>query len=186
MSFFGAVSQRSTVLAPMRPWGVAVMLVVVARTTVACGGAGAQQAEKGQRITAESDVVAASPAASGAREVDPHRAPAPLEVPRPVLDRVIADGPGALLARVPLEPVFDKSRRFVGFRILELFDGQPAVTRFGIRPGDIFVGITGQRIVTPDSLMIAFDKLRDADALEIRVLRGAEVKDFRFPIVDAP
>ncbi len=134
---------------------------------------------------ASDDAHRGTPQGSGAREVDPRARPSPLEIQRSTLDRVIAAGPGALLARVPVEPTFDSKRRFVGFRIIEIFEGSPAVARYGIRRGDVLIGINDQRIVTPDSLMAAFERLRGADILAIRVLRDGNAVDFAFPIVPA-
>lgn len=103
-------------------------------------------------------------------------------VPRAALDRVLAAGPGRFLADVPLEPVLGPGRRFEGFRIVELFQGDARVQRFGIRPGDVVHAVNGQRIVTPGDLMKVFDRLRGADALEVTLQRDGTVRTVRLPI----
>jgi type II secretory pathway component PulC len=125
-----------------------------------------------------------SVASSGARPAS-ETAPQPLVVPRAQLDRVLQRGPGYLLADVPLEPVLDDKRQLLGWRIVTLWNDDPRVLRFGVRPGDVLVAAQGVRIVTPGDLLVVFDKLKRADAVEVEVQRGAQRRLFRWPIAPA-
>lgn len=126
---------------------------------------------------------AAEPRPSGAVVYQPEvSAPPDGSLDRAVLDRVLAAGPGWLLQQVPLEPTFAGKHKFSGFRIAAVFHNDPRALRFGVLPGDILQAVNGQKIVTPGDLLLAFERLRSANELEVSVTRGGEVRTFRQPI----
>lgn len=151
-----------------------------------CGGAAAEQVDDDRPRRAE---VAADPGAaeqprrSGARADAPSQGP--LVIPRPLLDRTLAAGPGALLAQVPLQPERGEDKKFAGFRIVSLFGDTPQVLRYGVLPGDLLVSCQGQRIVTPGDLLTVFQRLRGSDVVEVQVRRAGELKVLRWPVVPA-
>lgn len=120
---------------------------------------------------------------SGAREQEPTNGP--LVIPRAVLDRTIAAGPGAFLAQVPLQPERGADKKFQGFRIVSLYGDSPRVLRYGVLPGDLLVSCQGQRIVTPGDLLTVFQRLRGSDVVEVQVKRAGELKVLRWPVVPA-
>lgn len=122
------------------------------------------------------------PKGSGAR-AEPQVA-GPLVIPRPVLDRLVAAGPGALLAQLVLEPERGADKKFLGFRIVSLFGDTPEVLRYGVRPGDLLLSSQGQRIVTPGDLLTVFQRLRGARSVEVQVRRARETLVLQWPVVE--
>lgn len=123
------------------------------------------------------------PRGSGAR-AEP-ALPGPLTIPRPALDRVVAAGPGALLAQVVLQPERGSDNKFIGFRIVSLFGDTPEVLRYGVRPGDLLLSSQGQRIVTPGDLLTVFQRLRGARSVEVQVRRAGATVVLQWPVVEA-
>lgn len=107
----------------------------------------------------------------------------PLAVSRAQLDRVLTAGPGRLLQQVPVEPSFAPGHKFVGFRLLSLWQDDPQVARFGVQAGDVLVSVNGVRIVRPDDLLAVFTKLKTAVVLQVQVFRGGNLLTFECPIV---
>lgn len=186
---------------PADAWAVgpcpstASWVLAIASLMFGCGAAQHQQPETRGGAT--------SPQASGARDVPVD--PAPVQpsatatregatnagVPagslaRSEVDRALARGPGWLLNQLPLEPVVAAGRRFLGFRLMQVFDDSPRAHSYGIRPGDIVQSINGIRLIRPEDLMRIVEKLRKANAIEARILRDGEPRTHRIPIVDDP
>ncbi len=154
----------------------------------ACGGKAAQPRPTEPAATDEAaeDEAAVQPRASGATAYVPPRTQVPEgAIDRAMLERVLAAGPGWLLAEVPLQPTFLAKHKFNGFKLLSVFRNDPKVLRFGILPGDIVRAVNGQKIVTPSDLLAVFQRLKTADSLEIAVQRDGVDRQFRFPIVPA-
>lgn len=105
-------------------------------------------------------------------------------VRRRFVDAVVAAGPGRLLQLVPLAPVFNKRRRFAGFKIVRIHDNSARVLRYGVRPGDVLVSVNGQRILKPDHMLKLFKLVKNASELHIRVRRDGQPVQVRIPIVD--
>lgn len=122
-----------------------------------------------------------------AHPVVPTAVPAAPSLRRADLDRVLDQGPGALLQQVPLEPHFSavQPRRFVGFRIARVFDNSPEVLRFGVLPGDQLRAINGQAVTTPDQLMAVFNRLRNATEVQISLTRDGRPVEVRWPVLPA-
>lgn len=143
----------------------------------------APQKQRAQRTGSGARSDDGEPKGSGAR-AEPTVA-GPLVIPRPVLDRVIAAGPGALLAQVVLQPERGADKKFMGFRIVSLFGDTPEVLRYGVRPGDLLLSSQGQRIVTPGDMLTVFQRLRGAQSVEVQVRRAGETLILQWPVVDA-
>lgn len=173
----------------------ALCALVIASLLLGCGAAQHEQTATGG--------TAISPHASGARDVPVD--PAPVRpaaavspegatnkgVPvgslgRGEVDQALTRGPGWLLNQLPLEPVVAAGRRFLGFRLMQVFDDSPRAHSYGIRPGDIVQSVNGIRLIRPEDLMRIVQKLRKADAIEARILRDGEPRKVRIPIVDDP
>ncbi len=109
----------------------------------------------------------------------------PLAIERRDLDRLLQAGPGALLQVIPLQPVIapPPKRRFLGFRIVQIYDNSPRVLRYGVRPGDLLHKVNGQRVARPEDLMEVFRLLRNAIEVHVEVKRDGKVLNFTFPIV---
>ncbi len=122
---------------------------------------------------------------SGAQRVDPKADPwaGALVIARPRLDKVLAAGPGWLLGQVPIEPVREGGKKFVGYRIVSLFGDDPQVLRYGVLPGDRLVSVQGQKILVPTDLLQVFQKLRSDRTLQVKVVRAGQEKTFSWPIL---
>ncbi|MBM4342293.1 MAG: hypothetical protein FJ100_02825 [Deltaproteobacteria bacterium] len=121
----------------------------------------------------------------GARRVDPRADPwaGALVIPRPRLDRVLAAGPGWLLGQVPLEPLRDGNKKFLGYRIVSLFGDDPQVLRYGVLPGDRLVSVQGHKIVVPTDLLQVFQKLKTDRVLQVKVVRAGQERSFAWPVL---
>ncbi len=93
-------------------------------------------------------------------------------------------GPAWLLGQVPLEPVISTGRRFLGFRLVAIFDGGPRVRASGIAVNDVLQRVNGQPLRTPDDLVRILEALQRAPAMELQVLRDGAVRRIRLPIVE--
>ncbi len=127
---------------------------------------------------------AAEPTPTGAA-VAPKVLPAGTLARRDV-EAAIARGPGWLLNQLPLEPVVAAGRRFLGFRLMAIFDDSPRAHSFGVRPGDIVQTVNGVRLIRPEDLMRILTAVRGADAIVVRLLHDGEPKTVRIPIADDP
>lgn len=155
-------------------------------TLFSCAGS-SRTSERVRAVPAEENTkVGASFRASGARRASPRRKrrSSPRGIWRKDIDRILDAGPGALLARVPLQPIFGKGRQFSGFSIVSVFENRPEALRYGAQPGDVVVSINGQRILTPADLLEVFRLLRNATRLEIDLLRSSRPVKIRVPILD--
>jgi hypothetical protein len=155
-------------------------LAAVAAGVTACGAA-----------PAPAPALSPAPHASGARDgpapraATAGRADGPVALPRGALNAALARGPGWLLQRLPLDPVLASGRRFLGFRVVQVFDNSPAALRYGLRPGDVVRSVNGQRLARPEDMMRIIALLRTAPAVEVRGLRDGEPLELRVPIDDA-
>lgn len=154
----------------------------------ACGAAPPQEdrdlrSDPRERPRGDEAPAQPEPRGSGAR--DEQQVQGPLVIPRPLLDRTLAAGPGAFLAQVPLQPERGEDKKFQGFRIVSLYGDSPRVLRYGVLPGDLLISCQGQRIVTPGDLLTVFQRLRGVDLVEVQVKRAGELKVLRWPVVPA-
>ena len=107
-------------------------------------------------------------------------------VTRDEIELLLQRGPGWLMSQVALEPVIAAGRRFLGFRLVSIFDDNPRVRRSGVRPGDIVQRVNGLPLRTPDDLTRILGGLRQASALDFKMLRDGEPVNVRLAIIGGP
>jgi hypothetical protein len=101
---------------------------------------------------------------------------------REKVDRVLREGPGWLLDKVPVEEVITGGK-FVGWRVREL----PAEWSGGdIKPGDVVTRVNGLTLERPDDYWAAWTTMTVASELKIDYLRGDMPKVLSMPIVGMP
>lgn len=101
---------------------------------------------------------------------------------RMVAEAVFARGPQYIAASVRVEPARE-GRRFIGFRILGFDPQSPFAEAKGLRVGDVVLRANGESIERPESFMRAWTLARQADHIELRVLRDGEVQRLRWQLV---
>jgi S1-C subfamily serine protease len=102
-------------------------------------------------------------------------------VARADLDRTLAAGPGAFLARVHVRVAHEGS----AFRGWELVALDPPYDGSGLAPGDVVTRVNGRVIERPEELQEAWHALRGADAITVEYLRGGDRRELRVPVVDS-
>lgn len=147
---------------------VGLLLVCAASVgSLACGGA----APEPERPRAERRVDAAPAVVSS-----------PGTIARAALDEMLAQGPGAFLAKVTVEAELVEGR-FVGYRVTELHD-ESLFRDVDLRPGDTIIAVNGQQIERPEQAFEVWSALRVASELTVDVRREGELRQLRYPIVD--
>jgi len=166
------VGSRQHVPAPPRPGAVGPVLraaiFLAAGLGGACGGGSADA--KGAQDASEAEPPREIPTATGA-------------IPRRDLVAVLDGGLPAFLQGVEVEPVTDGDD-FVGFRVLALYPGDPSFADAPVVPGDIVTSVNGHPIERPEQAHAAWESLRVASEVAIRVLRDDEPREVRLVIVD--
>ena len=152
----------------------------------ACGGGRPPAVEETTDLAGLDQVASSRPAAvpPPSAEPSPPRAPAGSEqgaIRRADLDAVLAEGPGALLARVTTEPA-RVGGRFAGFRITGFPAGPPAAV--DLRVGDVLRAVNGRRIERPEHYFEAFRSLSGAGELRLDLYRDGAREVLVYPIVD--
>ena len=104
----------------------------------------------------------------------------PTSISRASLTLVLAQGPGALLARVRVHALVDHAR-FAGWRI----DAVPAAwATCGLLAGDVLLRVNSRRVERPEDLHAIWTALGTAPALLLEVARAGGVVTLLFPITD--
>jgi hypothetical protein len=103
-------------------------------------------------------------------------------IARPVLDRVLREGPAWLLDKVPVEEVLS-NHKFVGWRVRELPGEWAGVD---LQAGDVVTRVNAMPVETPNDFWAAWTTLSVASELKIDYLRGAEARVLSVPIVGRP
>lgn len=156
-----------------------------------CGASSSQQAStvpKKQEPAApppsanSEPVAAGAPAeASAAAEALPANLDAG-EIARDKLLAVLAAGPGRFLQRIRVKRDLDAQGRFAGWRLLELFPGEPDV-RCALAPGDTLLRVNGQSVEHPEQFKTVWDSLALSSELVLTVRRAGQQSDVRYRIV---
>jgi type II secretory pathway component PulC len=109
-----------------------------------------------------------------------------LRISRGELNRVLSDGPGRFLQRMPVMPHRIKGR-FAGFRVLAVYgkSQRPTSRTRGIRVGDVVTAVNGVRIVRPADLMRVWSGLKTARYLKVDIIRRNRHRSIVYPIVGA-
>ena len=156
--------------------------------SAACGGNTAQEPINETPIHVSSeDVVTPSKPVSPAPATTTFEAPPPQKsvpegaISRTALNRIIADGPAAVLARVTTKP-HRNSGRFVGFEIMGFSLAPP--TAVDLKIGDVIIAINGLRIVKPEDYFRVFEELKVASELRFEFLRNNIKEERSYPIVE--
>ena len=106
------------------------------------------------------------------------------DIPRPALLLVLEQGVGRFLQKVRIEPHLERGR-FRGWRILELFDGEPEMSRGVLQPGDTLVRVNGQSIERPEQFKNVWDSLATESQLVLQVVRAGKASEIRHRIVQS-
>ena len=101
----------------------------------------------------------------GIKKLGEHR----YEIRRSSLDLALANGL-ALSRWIRVAPEL-RDERAVGFRLFAVAADGP-FAKLGLRDDDVLVAINGLDIATPDRALEAYGKLKTADRLALRLLRG--------------
>jgi len=102
---------------------------------------------------------------------------------RQEVDEGLRLGPQAFLAQVRVTPA-SLEGRFVGFRLEELFPGDPRFAGLDLHPGDVITRVNGRPIESPDQFLGLWESLKTSPSLAVEYLRGGMVRVLRWQIVD--
>lgn len=142
----------------------------------------------GQEANAEypaTDVLVADSDEDDAMNDEPARpAPPAGSLWRDEVHATVDAGLGWFLQRVEVEPAVEAGR-FRGFRVVRL---QPPEFWQGVdlRPGDVVLRVNGLPIERETQAYEAFQSLKRATELRIRLARGGTERDLVYRIVDPP
>lgn len=95
---------------------------------------------------------------------------------------ILEQGPQRVVAAVEVSPHLERGR-FVGFRILRFRSDGPFADVRSLQPGDVVVRVNRESLERPEQFMRAWEVVKQADELEIEVLRGDQRFVFRWRIV---
>jgi type II secretory pathway component PulC len=133
------------------------------------------------------------PAPAPLSEPAPVSAPVPLAAPAPAsaggsiaraaLLSVLDQSPGAFLQHVDITPRFSGGR-FAGWRVVSFFPGDARFAGVDLQAGDVVRRINGLPVEKPEELMVAWQALRNAPALEVTLERNGAERVLRWPIHD--
>jgi hypothetical protein len=101
-------------------------------------------------------------------------------IPRSTLMAVLSSGVGRFLQKVRAEPHL-QSGRFVGWRLVTLFDGDRAGA---LQRGDTVIRVNGQGIERPEQFKDVWDKLAAQPELVLLVQREGRQSELHYRIVD--
>jgi type II secretory pathway component PulC len=104
-------------------------------------------------------------------------------IERAQLNAILARGIGQFLRSVITEPQ-NLNGRFVGWRILSLFDGQPAIHVAVLRPGDTVRRANGQSLEHPEAFKAVWDALATAKELVLDIDRNGNRSKLRYTIAN--
>lgn len=117
-------------------------------------------------------------------EEPPPETPVPTgAVRRAEVDAVLNAGLPAFLQGITLEPV-SQGERFLGFRILALYPGDPRFADAPVRPGDVVTAVNGLPIERPEQAHAVWEGLRVASEIAIALIRDGEPTEVRLAIVE--
>lgn len=105
------------------------------------------------------------------------------EIPRPALFAVLQEGVGHFLRRVEVEPHL-AGGRFVGWRVMRIFERDSELRSNVIKAGDVILRINGQSIERPEQFKNVWDSLSTSGELVLLVRRGGKDSTVRYRIVE--
>ena len=104
-------------------------------------------------------------------------------IERAELDRVLLAGPQAFIRNLEVSPAL-LAGKFVGYRIEEIFPGDPRFAGVDLHPGDVILRINRARIERPGQFMKVWESLKVASELCLDYVRGGLVRELCWDIVD--
>lgn len=105
------------------------------------------------------------------------------EIERAEVDAFLANGPGWFIRQVSMEPA-RMGDKFVGFRIVRFFEGDPRFEAVDLRAGDVVIRVNDMPIGKPDQFMKAWEDVKAARKLAVEYVRGGSVRLLQWDIVD--
>ncbi len=155
------------------------------------GGCAGPKAESPPPHEVEAPAESATPADSPA---PPEAAPPPAAaaaatapaatgggITRRELLSVLDQSPGAFLQHVDVTPRFGGGR-FIGWRVVSFFPGDARFAAVDLQAGDVVHTINGLPVEKPEQLMVVWQALRSATALEVALERNGVARTLRWPI----
>jgi hypothetical protein len=106
------------------------------------------------------------------------------EIPRATLLAVLSHGIGRFLQKVRAEAHL-VAGRFLGWRLLALFENDPAVRVGVLQPGDTVLRVNGQSIERPEQFKNVWDSMATESELVLLVQRAGKRTEVRYRIVDS-
>jgi len=94
--------------------------------------------------------------------------------------RQAQENPGSLADIARIQPM-DEGGRFVGYRLAAGKDPR-VLRRFGLRPGDVLVGVNGIELSAPEKGLDAIKELTQASDIQLEVLRNGQPLSFSFKV----
>ena len=107
----------------------------------------------------------------------------PSDLERTEVDAFLANGPSWFIRQVSMEPA-RMGDKFVGFRIVHFFEGDPRFTTVDLQPGDVVIRINDMPIGKPDQFMKAWEDIKAARKLMVEYVRGGSIRVLEWNIVD--
>ena len=103
-------------------------------------------------------------------------------MPKSALKAILKRGPQRLIASVRVQPHSAKGR-FLGFKLVGHTASSPLASSETIAVGDVILTVNGLAVERPDQFMRAWESIRAAKSLSIRVLRGDKKIRYRWTLV---
>lgn len=177
----GSVAHTETAKPAPKPQPAQAPPVAAAAEPVAAAPAAAAPAPTPEPgVPSETGPAATAPPAPAAT------APARIEggdIPRPILMAVLSRGIGRFLQHVRAEAHLVRGR-FIGWRLLGLFEGDPDVQSRALLPGDTVMRVNGQSIERPEQFKNVWDSLATQSELTLLVQRDGKPAHVHYRIVD--
>ncbi len=104
------------------------------------------------------------------------------QLSRSLVKKVMERGPQRFVAGLRVSAHLVEGR-FVGFRIDGFTSEGPLVNSRHILPGDVVVRVNREPIERPEQFMRAWDVVRDADNLDVLLLRGGQQLRYHWKII---
>jgi hypothetical protein len=112
-----------------------------------------------------------------AREVDAGT------IPRAALQAELSGGIGKFLRQVRLQPAL-AGGHFIGWRLLQIFEGRTDVHVSVLRPGDTVLRVNGRSVERPEEFKAIWDSLVNAPELVLDIQRGGKASKLKYSIVN--
>lgn len=165
----------------------AVLAVVVTAGLVACAGSAPPRAEssagaaKPVSVSKPAETAPVTPVVAASVPL-PDRVDAG-SLPRARVIEVLQQGAGRFLQKLKTEPHVE-SGRFIGWRIVRLFDHDPTMRGEILRPGDTLMRVNGQSIERPEEFLNVWQAIRTSGELVLSIRRAGHDSTVHYTIAD--